>query len=172
MRRNAIELMTGVVVLIVAVGFLVYAIAHSGTASVSSGYPLYANFNSIAGLGVGADVRLAGVKVGSVDSESVDPKTYLARVKLTIRDGIELPKDTGVTVTSESLLGGEYLALSPGGDSAMLQPGDTIAITQGTVSLQELLGKFIFGSPGGGSPGGATGGAAGQTGGGPSGGPK
>jgi phospholipid/cholesterol/gamma-HCH transport system substrate-binding protein len=143
-RRNLAEVLTGLVVLIVAVGFLSYAIANSGRTSVSSGYPLYAKFNNIAGLDVGSDVRLAGVKIGAVDSETIDPKTYLADVRLTIRNGIELPKDSSIEVASESLLGGVYLAVQPGADAAMLQPGQTITITQGAVSLQDLLGKFIF----------------------------
>ncbi len=144
MRRNPIELLTGIFVLIVAFGFLGYAVAHSGTTPVPNGYTLYASFDSVSGLGIGAEVRLAGVKVGTVDSTTIDPKTYLARVKMTIREGLELPKDTGLTVSTESLLGGEYLALSPGGDSETLKPGQAITITQGAVSLQDLLGKFIF----------------------------
>ncbi|HEY5300488.1 MAG TPA: outer membrane lipid asymmetry maintenance protein MlaD [Acetobacteraceae bacterium] len=143
-RRNAIEVLTGILVLIVAFGFLGYAIAHSGTGPSGGGYPLYASFDNIAGLNVGSDVRLAGVKVGSVEAEVIDPKTYLARVTLDIRDGLELPKDSGATVASESLLGGIYLSISPGGDSQMLKPGDAFTATQGAVSLQDLLGKFIF----------------------------
>ena len=144
MRRNPIEILTGIVVLIVAGGFLAYAISNSGTTSVTNGYPLYADFDSVAGLGLGSDVRVAGVKVGSVVSEAVDPKTYLARVKMSIEPSIRLPKDSGVTVSTESLLGGEYLAVSPGGDSQTLQPGQAITTTQGAVSLQDLLGRFIF----------------------------
>ena len=143
-RRNPAEVLTGLVVLIAAAGFLVYAIANSGRAAVGGGYSLYAKFNNIAGLTVGSDVRLAGVKIGAVDSESIDPKTYLAEVRMTIRHGVEVPKDSSIEVASESLLGGEYLAVQPGGDSEMLQPGQSITITQGAVSLQDLLGKFIF----------------------------
>lgn len=143
-RRNLAEILTGLVVLIVAAGFLAYAVAHSGQSSVSGGYPLYATFNNIAGLSDGSDVRLAGVKIGAVNGASIDPKTYLARVKMTIRKGIELPKDSSVEVASESLLGGVYLAIQPGADSAVLTPGATITITQGAISLQDLLGKFIF----------------------------
>jgi phospholipid/cholesterol/gamma-HCH transport system substrate-binding protein len=95
-------------------------------------------------LGVGADVRVAGVKVGTVDSATIDPKTYQAVVGLTVRDDLKLPKDSSAVITSESLLGGKYLALSPGGDDAMLQPGQTITITQGSINIEELLGKFIF----------------------------
>jgi len=143
-RRNLAEVLTGLLVLVVAVGFLAYAIAHSGRTGVSSGYPLYAKFNNIAGLNTGSDVRLAGVKIGAVDGAVIDPKTYLAQVKMTIRNGVELPKDSSIEVASESLLGGVYLAVQPGADEAMLKPGGTITITQGSISLQDLLGKFIF----------------------------
>ncbi|MEO9189855.1 MAG: outer membrane lipid asymmetry maintenance protein MlaD [Acetobacteraceae bacterium] len=143
-RRNPIEVLTGILVLIVAIGFLGYAVAHSGTGPSGGGYTLYASFDNIAGLNVGSDVRLAGVKVGSVQAEAIDPKNYLARVTLDIRDGVELPKDSGASIASESLLGGVYLSISPGGDPRMLKPGEAFTATQGAVSLQDLLGKFIF----------------------------
>jgi phospholipid/cholesterol/gamma-HCH transport system substrate-binding protein len=143
-RRNLAEVLTGLLVLIVAVGFFAYAVAHSGRSGTSSGYTLYAKFNNIAGLTVGSDVRLAGVKVGAVDSTAIDPKTYLAQVKLMVENGVQLPKDSSIEVASESLLGGVYLAIQPGADEAMLPPGGTITITQGSISLQDLLGKFIF----------------------------
>jgi phospholipid/cholesterol/gamma-HCH transport system substrate-binding protein len=142
-RRNIAEVLTGAVVLLIAAGFLAYAVAHSGR-GVTSGYPLQAKFDHIDGLGVGADVRLAGVKVGSVTEERIDPRSFLAVVTLTVRDDIKLPKDSAAIVTSESLLGGKYLSLQPGGDEALLQPGQTITITQSSVSIEELLGKFIF----------------------------
>jgi phospholipid/cholesterol/gamma-HCH transport system substrate-binding protein len=144
LRRNTTEVLTGLLVLAVAAGFLVYALVHSGQTRVGEGYTLYARFDNVAGLAIGAPVRLAGVPVGRVEAETVDPKTYLANVRMTIRRGVELPKDSSVTVSSESLLGGEYLAIDAGADEAMLQPGQSITITQGAVSLQDLLGKFIF----------------------------
>jgi phospholipid/cholesterol/gamma-HCH transport system substrate-binding protein len=142
-RRNIAEVLTGAAVLIVAAGFLAYAVAHSGR-STASGYGLYAKFDHIDGLGVGSDVRVGGVKVGSVDEERIDPQSFQAVVGLTVRNDIKLPKDTAAIITSESLLGGKYLSLQPGGEEATLQPGQTITITQGSVSLEELLGKFIF----------------------------
>ncbi len=143
-RRNAAEVLTGLVVLVVAGGFLTYAVAHSGQSAIGAGYPLLARFDNIAGLNIGAPVRLAGVQVGRVDSETVDPKTYLAVVGMTLRQGIEIPKDSSVEVASESLLGGEYLSIQPGADDKMLAPGQRITITQGAVSIEQLLGKFIF----------------------------
>ncbi len=143
-RRNAIEVLTGLVVLFVAIGFLAYAVANTGSGPSGGGYTLYASFDNIAGLNVGSDVRLAGVKVGTVQATAIDPKTYLAKVTLAIRDGVELPKDSGASIASESLLGGIYMSLSPGGAEQMLKPGEAFTATQGAVSLQDLLGKFIF----------------------------
>lgn len=142
-RRSVAEVVIGAVVLLVAAGFLAYAVANSGRTAIS-GYTLYARFDHIDGLGVGNDVRLAGVKVGSVNQERIDPQTFQAIVAFSVRDDIKLPKDSAAMITSESLLGGKYLSLQPGGDEATLQPGQTVTITQGSISLEELLGKFIF----------------------------
>ncbi len=149
-RRGFAEVATGAIVLLAAAGFLAYAVAHSGQGSVS-GYTLYAKFGQIDGIHTGSDVRLAGVKVGSVTDTELDPKSYLAVVTMSVRNDLKLPKDTGATITTEGLLGGKYISLSPGGDEQMLQPGQTITITQGSISIEELLGKFIFSMTGTGS---------------------
>jgi phospholipid/cholesterol/gamma-HCH transport system substrate-binding protein len=146
-RRSVADVLTGAAVLLVAVGFLSFAIVHSGR-TVAQGYRLKAQFDAIDGLNVGADVRIAGVKVGSVTDERLDTATFLALVGFSVRDGVQLPKDTSATITSESLLGGKYLALAPGGDEALLKPGETITITQGSISIEQLVGKYIFGSAG------------------------
>jgi phospholipid/cholesterol/gamma-HCH transport system substrate-binding protein len=142
-RHGVAETLTGALVLVVALAFLAYAVAHSGR-TTGSGYSIQARFDHIDGLAVGGDVRIAGVKVGSVTDETIDPKTFSAVVSMTIRDDIKLPKDTGASITSESLLGGKYISLSPGGDEQDLKPGQAITVTQSSVSLEELLGKFIF----------------------------
>jgi phospholipid/cholesterol/gamma-HCH transport system substrate-binding protein len=142
-RHGVAETLTGALVLVVALAFLAYAVAHSGR-TAGSGYTLEARFDHIDGLAVGADVRIAGVKIGTVTEARVDPKSFVAIVSLTVRDDMQLPKDSAASIVSESLLGGKYISLSPGGDDTDLKPGQTIAITQSSVSLEELLGKFIF----------------------------
>jgi phospholipid/cholesterol/gamma-HCH transport system substrate-binding protein len=142
-RHGVAETLTGGLVLVIALAFLAYAVAHSGR-TAGSGYTLNARFDHIDGLAVGGDVRIAGVKVGTVTDEQIDPKTFSAIVSLTVRDDIRLPKDTGASIVSESLLGGKYISLSPGGDETDLKPNQTITVTQSSVSLEELLGKFIF----------------------------
>jgi phospholipid/cholesterol/gamma-HCH transport system substrate-binding protein len=142
-RHGVAETLTGAFVLVVALAFLTYAVLHSGR-TAGSGYTLRAQFDHIDGLSVGGDVRIAGVKVGTVTSEHIDPKTFVAVVSLTVENDIKLPKDSAASIVSESLLGGKYISLSPGGDETNLQPGQLITITQSSVSLEELLGKFIF----------------------------
>jgi phospholipid/cholesterol/gamma-HCH transport system substrate-binding protein len=131
------------VVLVVAAGFLGYAVANTGRTPVS-GYSLHARFDRIDGLAVGSDVRLAGVKMGSVTSARVDPQTFQAEVVFTVQNAVKLPRDSSAEVTSDGLLGGKYLSLVPGGDEQTLAAGSAVTITQSSISLEQLLGKFIF----------------------------
>ena len=143
MRRNIIETVLGAVVLLVAGFFLVFAYTSADLHKVK-GYLLTARFTSIGGLQNGADVRISGVKVGSVAGLTLDPATYLAVVHLSIDPAVKLPRDTVALVASESLLGGKYLSLEPGGDSDQLAPGARIEYTQSTPGFEQLLGQVIF----------------------------
>lgn len=142
-RRNVAEILAGALVLAVAAVFLFYAVTHSGR-SLAQGYALTAKFDRIDGLPQGADVRVSGVKVGSVVAQSIDRETYLAVVTMRIDPAIRLPTDTSAEITSEGLLGGRYIALVPGGSDRMLADGGTIEATQSAISLEALLGRFIF----------------------------
>lgn len=142
-QRNVTELLAGAVVLAVAVGFLGYAVANTGRTS-SDGYTLNADFERIDGLGPGSDVRLAGVKIGRITTAQIDPKTYQAHIQFTVDKSIHLPMDSSAEISSDGLLGGKVLSLVPGGDEKMLTNGGRLMITQSAVSLEQLLGKFIF----------------------------
>ncbi len=142
-QRNVSELLAGAVVLVVAVGFLGYAVASTGR-GVSEGYSLNADFERIDGLALGSDVRMAGVRVGRITQASIDPKTYQAHVRFSVQNDIKLPADSSAEITSDGLLGGKVLSLVPGGDDKMLPDGGRVTITQSAVSLEQLLGKFIF----------------------------
>lgn len=142
-KRNLTELIAGAAVLLVATVFLGYAVANTGRSQVH-GISLHAKFDRIDGLAVGSDVRLAGVKVGSVTATRIDPATFQAIVTMSIQPGLKLPRDSSAEVSSEGLLGGKSIAIVPGGDEALLTDGGEFAITQSSVSLEQLLGKFIF----------------------------
>jgi phospholipid/cholesterol/gamma-HCH transport system substrate-binding protein len=145
--RNIVETIVGALVLVVAGVFVVYAFSKSDSAG-PDGYELVARFGRIDGLKRGADVTLSGVKVGSVTGFSLDPKTYLAVVRLGIASNVNLPTDTHAKIVSESLLGGMVVVLEPGGDKTMLKNGGEIEQTQDSIPLTELIAKFMFGSTG------------------------
>lgn len=143
MNHNAVETVLGAVVLVVAGFFLVFALGAADLKRVS-GYEVTANFSKIDGITPGMDVRISGVKVGSVLNTELDPKTYLAKVTMSVKQDIGLPTDTVAKVSSEGLLGGKYLALEPGADDEMIQPNGQIQYTQASLNLEEMIGKFIF----------------------------
>jgi phospholipid/cholesterol/gamma-HCH transport system substrate-binding protein len=145
MRRNIIETVMGAVVLVVAVVFVVIAFKSTSVGDVS-GYPVSVEFDDISGLANGTDVRMAGVKIGTVDSQALDPDTYFAEVVLNIDDTIRLPMDTSARIIPEGLLGGNYVALEPGAEEDMIsQDGDgSIQYAQGAINVVDLLGRFIF----------------------------
>lgn len=143
MKRNVIETVLGGVVLVAAGVFLAFSYK-SADISSGSGYNVTADFSSIGGLGVGDPVELSGVKIGTVSNIALMNESYLARVTLDIDPSIKLPTDSVALISSESLLGGRYLALQPGADEEMIPSGGHIQYTQAPQNLEELLGKFIF----------------------------
>ncbi|MFZ5792390.1 MAG: outer membrane lipid asymmetry maintenance protein MlaD [Pseudomonadota bacterium] len=147
MKRNVIETIMGAVVLLIAATFLAFAYTASNIREVT-GYELTARFNRIDGIAVGTDVRMSGIKIGSVLSTSLDPVTYLAEVRMSILNEVRLPVDSTARILSDSLLGDPYLAIEPGADEKMIEPGGEIRRTQDPVNLVDLIGRFIFSSTG------------------------
>jgi len=143
MSENRAELLVGALVLAVAVGFVAYAAASVGAVQGGGGYALTASFRSAQGVSVGTDVRLAGVKVGSVAAMELNPETFRADATLALREGLELPDDSSAVIASEGLLGGNFVELQPGGSPFNYEPGDQIFDTQGAISLIELLSQFV-----------------------------
>ncbi len=143
MSRNIVETILGAVVLLVAVVFMFYAYENSSLKPVR-GYEVEARFNSVDGLSAGNDVRIGGVKVGSVLALSVDPQNYQVRVRMTLASDIKLPEDTSASITGDGLLGGKYVKVDPGDSENLIAPGGTIGKTKDVVVLEQLLGRAIF----------------------------
>ena len=147
MAENVTEVLTGGAVLAVAAGFLIYAGQVGGIGvGVSDADTYSASFRSAEGIGIGTDVRLAGVKVGSVVDMELDPATFRAETKFSLNKDISLPDDTAVVISSEGLLGGSFVELLPGGSAFNLEPGSEIEDTQSSVSIVQLLLKFVSGN--------------------------
>lgn len=145
MNRNAIETVMGAVVLVVAAVFLFFAYSTSQVRAIGGGYDVTARFDRVEGLRDGGDVRISGIKVGSIISQTLDPKSYLAVVRMSIDPTVKLPTDTVATIASSGLLGDKYLSLVPGAEDDAIKPGGTIEHTQPPISLESLIGQFIYG---------------------------
>lgn len=146
MRNNIAESILGAIVLIVGAAILLYAYSVNHKSDLEKGYTLLARFDRVDGIIEGNEVRLSGINVGYVKKLSLDPKTYLAVVTLEVDENIKLPTDTVAQISSESLLGGKYLALIPGGSEEMLKPNAEITHTQSSVNLESLIGQIVFNS--------------------------
>ncbi|WP_300512796.1 outer membrane lipid asymmetry maintenance protein MlaD [Aliiroseovarius sp.] len=145
MASHSAEVITGGVVLAGAVGFFLYAsqiAGYSGTGALDS---YTASFRSVEGISIGTDVRLAGVKVGSVTDMDLNPTTFRADTTFSVQSDVPLPEDTAVVISSEGLLGGSFVELLPGGSPFNLDPGAEIEDTQSSVSVVNLLMKFVAG---------------------------
>ncbi|MBL8805574.1 MAG: outer membrane lipid asymmetry maintenance protein MlaD [Rhodospirillales bacterium] len=145
MGKNLVETLMGAVVLVVAGMFLMFAYSTADIRPVR-GYSVTAKFKQIDGVRLGTDVKLSGIKIGTVSGQMLDPETYQAVLTLTVDSAIKLPVDTVAQISSEGLLGGNFVQLVPGAEDRMLKAGGEIKFTQPPINLTQLLGKFIFNS--------------------------
>ena len=143
MKDNLVETLVGFGVIVVAAIFVFYGYSVTDSSN-SDGYVVSAEFDRVDGLTIGSDVRMSGIKVGTVTALSLDPQSYAANVSIVIGGDIDLPDDTSAKITSEGLLGGNYISLSAGGSEDMLSGGDEILYTQGSVDLIGLVSQALF----------------------------
>ena len=143
MGRNLVETVMGAVVLAIAGFFLAFAYNTSDLRKVT-GYPIIAKFNSVEGLSPGSDVRVGGVKIGSVIEQKLDPEDYRAIIVMSVLSDIKLPADSEASVTSDGLLGANYVRIKPGHEKINLEPGGEIKKTHDVVDLEQLMGRVIF----------------------------
>tara|TARA_Y100001001_G_C7982939_1_gene300047 strand:- start:103 stop:576 length:474 start_codon:yes stop_codon:yes gene_type:complete len=150
MKRNIVETIFGAIVLILAGVFLAFSYRAADVES-KTGYQVSARFSELGSLNNGSDVRISGVKVGTVGKIELDPELYLAKVTLNLDPDLQLPTDTAALISSEGLLGGSFLALEPGASEDMIAQGGMISYTQDAQNLERLLGQFIFSMQGSGN---------------------
>jgi phospholipid/cholesterol/gamma-HCH transport system substrate-binding protein len=146
--RNMVESVMGFVVLVVA-GLFVYLAYTTVRIQTKDGYELSAAFFKVGGLKAGSDVRINGIKVGTVSSLDLDPETFEAVVRLTISGGLNLPTDTVAGISSEGILGGKYVSLTPGGEATVIVSGGRLQKVQNFRSLEDQVGEIIFLATGG-----------------------
>jgi phospholipid/cholesterol/gamma-HCH transport system substrate-binding protein len=146
MKKTSLELGVGIFVLIgiLCVGYLTIRLGKMELIG-DRHYFLNARFLSVAGLKKGAQVVIAGVKVGQVDAISLDPEEQVAIVRLKILEDVVLTDDVIASVKTSGLIGDKYIKLSPGGSDEILKNGDLITDTESSLDIEEIIGKYAFG---------------------------
>ncbi|MBT3305719.1 MAG: MCE family protein [Alphaproteobacteria bacterium] len=148
MGRNAVETVLGAAVLAVAAIFASFTYSTADIKAVK-GYKISASFYKIGGLGRGSDVRISGIKVGTVEDLHLDPETFDAVVSMTILPHVKIPVDTVASISSEGILGGKYVRLEPGADKTYMVAGASMKKTKDFRSLEDQVGEIIFLATGG-----------------------
>lgn len=144
MKQTVAETLIGAVVIAVAGVFFTFVYTTSGIGSGSDGYRVVAEFQNVEGVSPGTDVRMSGIKVGTVVDQRLDSDTFQALLTLSIDDTIKLPEDSSAKITSEGLLGSKFVALEAGGSQTMLENGDHIIYTQSAIDIWGLIGQAMF----------------------------
>lgn len=143
MNRSLLETVMGAVVLVVAAMFVMFVYEKRSVAS-GDGYDVVASFDNVSGIAAGSDVRIGGIKVGTITHMELNPQTYRANVNMRLKPNVKVPDDSSASIVSEGLLGGKFVQLVPGAEDAMLENGGEIRYTQSSVNLEEMIGKFMF----------------------------
>ena len=148
-NEHKAEALVGLVVVLVAAAFLFLAWQRTGGGGSANAMRVTALFPSANGISVGTDVRVAGLKVGQVSGQRLDPQSVQAEVTLALQPGLRIPADSSAAISADGLLGGSHVSLIPGGATEPMKDGHTILETQGAVDMMSLIGGVI--NRGGGS---------------------
>ena len=143
MRSNIFETFIGAIVIILTVSFLFYSFSITDS-NTEGTYNINATFNRIDGIQIGSDVRLSGIKIGSVSKISLNQTTYEAQLVMIIDNSIKIPDDSSAKITMDGLLGSNYISIEPGGSEIYLSENDYLPYTQGSVDLIGLVGEALF----------------------------
>ena len=144
MKSDIFEFIVGLGVIIIAGWFILSVVSKSDKLSNISDTTKYiASFNDVSGISVGSNIKLAGVNVGKVLELKLDEINYTAEMVLGINRKIKIPNDSEIIITSEGLLGGNYVSISPGGSDIFLKANEKFSFTQSSLSLNNLIQKFF-----------------------------
>ncbi len=144
MQNSTVETLIGAAVVAIAAGFFIFAYQGSGKGTAAGSYRLLAEFDNAEGVSIGSDVRMAGVKVGSVVGFDLNVENYQAKVTIEVDPALKLTEDATAKVTSEGLLGSKFISLEQGGAETLLAAGEAISNTQGAVDIWSLISQAMF----------------------------
>ena len=143
MHKKPVETIMGLVVLVIALLFLGFAYNVSDL-QVVKGYTVSAEFTKVGGLSIGSDVRINGIKVGTVTAQDLNNEDYTVKVAFSIASDVKLPKDSVATIVSDGLMGNKFVKIEPGKAKEYLQDGDRFAKTKNFKTIEDMVGEIIY----------------------------
>lgn len=143
MYKRPVETIMGILVLVVAALFCYFAYNVSDL-KVVKGYTVTAKFLKVGGLNVGSDVRINGIKIGTVISQNLDNEDYTANVAMSLAPNIKLPVNSVASIVSDGLIGNKFIKIDPGHDEKILADGDQLKNTKDFKTIEDLVGEVIF----------------------------
>lgn len=144
MKSNALETLVGAAVIALALAFFAFAWKTAGNGGTGGGYLVKADFDNASGVSIGSDVRIAGIKVGSVIGQALNPVNFQARIDMLINRDVKISDDSSAKIASEGLLGSSFISLEPGGSDSKLADGGEINYTQGAIDVWSLISQAMF----------------------------
>lgn len=150
MNSKKLEFSVGLFVLAGLLCILYLAVSIGGTRFFGSDVRVVeARFSNVGGLNPGSNVMIAGVKIGSVGSITLDEEALVAVVQLKLESSnIILYDDSIASIKTNGLIGDKYIALDPGGSGLELAADDPIVDTEPALDIEGLISKFAFGDVG------------------------
>ena len=143
MNKKPVETIMGIVVVVVAAFYLYFAYRVSDL-QVVKGYTVTAKFLKVGGLTTGSDVRINGIKVGTVLSQKLDNENYIADVKMSLTSDLNIPTDSEAIIVSDGLVGDKFIKIVPGQANTYLKDGDVISNTKDFKTIEDMVGEIIF----------------------------
>lgn len=143
MSKRVVETLVGAGMLLFGVAFVAFAFRGSSP-DADNGYRVVAVFNDASGLVPGTDIRIAGVKIGSVVDKQFDAEAFEAIVTFVVDDRIKLPIDSEALIEPDGLLGGSFVLVKPGSEPSHIPPGGRFTATRGAVNVIDIIGEYIF----------------------------
>jgi phospholipid/cholesterol/gamma-HCH transport system substrate-binding protein len=142
-KKNIAEIITGAAVLLTTLIFGIIIYRNNNLNSKDS-YCITASFNDISGISVGSDVKVSGVKVGTVKSlEIVDG--YIVKTTITVNDNkLKIPRDSSLSIATDGIVGQKFISITPGVSEEYLKNMENIEDTRSSVNIEQLLNKFLF----------------------------
>ena len=144
MKENIVETTIGLLVMLIAGWFLAFAYNVNRSNNNNEGYLVSARFQNAEGIYEGSDIRVAGIKIGEVETLTLDRANFFAVMQFRINQDIKLPKDSQAAIVSSGFLGGKFVSIIPGVLEEDLKNSDAIKQTQSSVNIESLIGKFMY----------------------------